>query len=352
MSGLEAIFGLVASGAGLLSLSVQLIECATRLKKIYHAAQDAPKTIARLVSGLEIMAMALRQLEQHRQQGNPAEALLIRCIAECQLGIAEIQLLVKQMEDYMTRYTRLSGKLYAAFQQRDMKELLQNLERAKSSLELACMIYRDQVHSDMLALLQAQVLEGKASLSQQLTVLARTSTPSRAGYEEIPDTRPSSKISTESRQTNIGETLEFPDRALSGENAPASGAAFQRPIRRESSKSCCRARLRFPTWLCRRIFDFALTQTQCGWSVHLRTYNLVENAKDQLIFHYCTNGNVEGMQRLLKSSAATLFDIRFIGSYITLVEVILEACTRAYHISNSSLGSSHGGAVGSLPIPS
>jgi hypothetical protein len=320
MSGVDAIFGLAASGAGLLSLSIQLVECATRLKTIYHAAQDAPRTIARLVSGLEIMAMALRQLEQHRQQGNPAEALLARCIVECQLSTAEIQVLVNKMEGCMTKHAGLGGKLYTAFKQRDVKELLHDLERAKSSLELAYMMYRDHAHSNMLASLQVQVLEGKASLSHQITVLAHTSALSQTKYLAIPDA-PTSSTNAEisagsySDQTNADETSEHPNRPLQGESS------LRRPVRRDNGKCRFRASLRFPTWLSYCIFHFALTRAQCGWSVHLRTYNVV-NRSDKLIFRYCRAGNLAGMRRLFESGAATPLDVVQSGtSYQTLLDV-------------------------------
>ena len=100
MSGIEAVFGVVASGAGLISLSIQLAENAVKLKRIYDAAKDAPRAISSLVTDLETMAMALRQIEQHRQQGYSAEALLTRCITGCKRSVAEIQRLVDKMEDF------------------------------------------------------------------------------------------------------------------------------------------------------------------------------------------------------------------------------------------------------------
>jgi hypothetical protein len=42
------IFGAVASGAGLLSLSIQLLDSAQRLKGFYNATENAPQTVADL----------------------------------------------------------------------------------------------------------------------------------------------------------------------------------------------------------------------------------------------------------------------------------------------------------------
>src|ERR1700733_3778642 len=159
MSGVEAILGMAASGAGLVSLGIQLGESAVKLRRIYHAAKDAPRTVSRLVFGLETMAMALQELELHRQQNSHSGALLARCITECQQSTAEIQHLVDQVDGHLAKHARISGKVYAAFKERDMKELLDDLEKAKSSLELAYMMYlaeeqrrRDRPHGSTLSL--------------------------------------------------------------------------------------------------------------------------------------------------------------------------------------------------------
>jgi len=63
-SGAEAIVGLVAAGAGLASLVIQLGESATKLRKLYYAAKNAPRTIARLAFDLDTMALTFRELEK------------------------------------------------------------------------------------------------------------------------------------------------------------------------------------------------------------------------------------------------------------------------------------------------
>lgn len=73
------IVGAVASVAGLVSLSIQLVESTQKLKRLYNASTDAPGTIADLCFDLETMSLSLRQLETHRMTGSPADELLNRC---------------------------------------------------------------------------------------------------------------------------------------------------------------------------------------------------------------------------------------------------------------------------------
>ncbi|KIW97503.1 uncharacterized protein Z519_01087 [Cladophialophora bantiana CBS 173.52] len=333
MSGVEGVFGIAASGAGLLSLSIQLFESAAKLQRIYHAARDAPRTISRLLFGLETMAMALRQLEQYRQQRTASDALLARCIVECELHICEIRQLIDKMDDRLSKAAKISGRLYAAFKHRDVKELLDGLEKAKSSLELAYMMYlneelrrRDQAYADMLAPhgalingLQAQISAANASLLQQLTLLTQSSTLS-------PHHRP---IMISPAQTNIGSG---PIAARAGEIEMTKGSDVlaidqAKGAKGKNTKPRLRATFRFPRWLTARVFDFAVTQAQWGWSIHLQTFHNVPH--DSPIFHYCRNGSLEGIRRLIESGKATPLDAIYdgysgVGGWLTVIEVAAE----------------------------
>ena len=56
------IFGAVASGAGLVSLAVQLAESSQKLKALLKAYRDAPEVVVKLSYELETMLQILRQL--------------------------------------------------------------------------------------------------------------------------------------------------------------------------------------------------------------------------------------------------------------------------------------------------
>jgi Fungal N-terminal domain of STAND proteins len=335
MSGVEAIFGMAAGGAGLVSLGVQLSESAVKLRGIYHAAKDAPRIVSRLVFGLETMAMALRDLEQHRQQNSHSGALLARCITECQQSTAEIQQLVDKMNGHLAKHARVGGKLYAAFKERDMKELLDDLEKAKSSLELAYMMYlaeeqrrRDQAHVNTLYLhgnllqgLQAQVSAGNANISQQLILLTQFSTPQQPHMlnSETQTATARELMSARRHDSSIAEKLDGLEWV-----SQYNRSLPVRQIKRKNSKARFRASIRLPTWLCRRVWEFAVTHAQCRWSMHLRTYNIVPD--NSLIFHYCESGNLAKVRMLIESGEATPLDVTMLdedygGGWWTLLEV-------------------------------
>jgi hypothetical protein len=134
------IFGAVASGAGLMSLSMQLLESSQKLKSFYNASKDAPQTVADLSFELETMSLSLRQLVIHNQADITSDTLLGRCMMTCTLMTAKIEAAVDKME-HVLRKSRGVGRMYAAFKEPEVSKLLESLEHAKSSMLFAYMSY-------------------------------------------------------------------------------------------------------------------------------------------------------------------------------------------------------------------
>lgn len=134
------IFAAVASGAGLASLALQLLESSQKLKGLYHASRDAPRTVTDICFELETLSLQLRHLERRRQHDRLDTELLDRCIATCQHRTERVKSVVDDMARYMRKFTGF-GKLYSAFREPEMRRLLEELESAKSSLSLAYITY-------------------------------------------------------------------------------------------------------------------------------------------------------------------------------------------------------------------
>ncbi|KAF2229286.1 hypothetical protein EV356DRAFT_456130 [Viridothelium virens] len=296
MSGAEAIFGVVSGGAGLISLSIQLTESAVKLRRIISTAKDAPQTISTYIFHLETMALVLQQLEQHRQHDTYNEPLLKQCIKECQESTSRIGQEVDKIIHYMAaRNNKVWGRLYAVYKEPKVRELFDNLERAKSSLMLAYMGYLEagqrrqyETINNTLALqttvLQAQVAAGNADGSQQLSQLLSSSTSSGKHLRQGSRPTLSWQAKRKDRKSNI--------------------------------------RIVLPSWLCNRVWEVAISQSQSSWGITIHTYNVVP--KDSLIIKYCQLGDVGGIRRLVKSREGSLFDTTELsvpGEYWTLLEV-------------------------------
>jgi len=134
------VFAAVASGAGLVSLAIQLLESSQKLKDLYSATRDAPRNVKDLCFDLETLSLQLRQLEQHRQHDHLDTELLDRCIAQCERRTGNVRDIVDDMARYIRRSAAF-GRLYAAFKEPEVESLLDELERAKTSLSLTYISY-------------------------------------------------------------------------------------------------------------------------------------------------------------------------------------------------------------------
>lgn len=331
MSGFEAAFGLAAGGAGLLSLSIQLGESAMKLKRLYNAASNAPRTVSRLVFDLETMAMALNEIEHRRQRSMYSDTILTRCITTCQQNVAEIQRLVGKMETKLANHSKVHGRVYTALKDRDIQDLCNDLERAKASLELAYMMYlaeeqrrRDQRHSTtlhqhgtFLQTLRDQIVEGNASISQQLTRVTAVRTLPPTSFKA-----PSANENQTLKACTGSSNIEMP---IGHRNDFTTGHR-----RSNSPRTRIRARFNLPPWLCRRVWDFTMDRVQCGWTLNLRTYNNVSYYAP--VFEACGEGDLGTVRALIAAGEATLLDRETMTGW-TLLEVI-SAKQTLYSASN------------------
>jgi hypothetical protein len=134
------IFAAVASGAGLLSLAIQLFESSRKLKDFYTTSKDAPQAVADLSFELETMSLSLRQLEMHRRADILSDRLLDRCVVTCTRMAAKIEPAVAKM-DHLLKRVRGVSMIYTAFKEPEMRKPLEELEHAKSSMLFVYMSY-------------------------------------------------------------------------------------------------------------------------------------------------------------------------------------------------------------------
>lgn len=143
LSTMAELLGIVSGGAGLLSLSLQLLDSSQKLKGFYHNVKNAPKMLDTLSFDLQTMSLMVRQFERYRQESED-DPLLQRCIFRLQEDVKSINDLVKGLEARLTR-SRILGKLSSAFNEPEILRSLNMLERAKSSMLLAHQMYAEYV---------------------------------------------------------------------------------------------------------------------------------------------------------------------------------------------------------------
>ena len=136
----EVIVGVVASGAGLASLAIQLLERAQKIREFHGRVKNSPDTLLNLSHDLETVSLLLRQLEAHMQCDSYNVDLLGRCISQCQRSATRLKALVQKLESRLSRL-RILGKIMAALRDDEFRSILGEMEQAKSSTMLAFQMY-------------------------------------------------------------------------------------------------------------------------------------------------------------------------------------------------------------------
>ncbi|KAK4540419.1 hypothetical protein LTR36_009276 [Oleoguttula mirabilis] len=308
MSGAEAILGIVAGGAGLLSLAIQLAENAKKLKRFYDGIKNAPETLRTLADDLETMSLFLQQLECHRQADSQDVALLVRCLERCQRSSDNIKETVEKMERYMVRFKL--GNLYTAFKEREIKDLLGVLEQAKSSLHLAFSIYhaaQQAQHARAQEARLATIQYGNADISQQLALLRLEAAIRQQGLlsqgTAVPLTHQRVAIST-------GHS--GPIESLLGGKLPAQYARSGSVTQGKKKTRIQRIRISlYWTRLSSRVWDMAVMDAGFGLDLRIRTYNIVSRGSE--IFDCCKKGDIVRMQALVADGKASFLDCDPLG---------------------------------------
>jgi hypothetical protein len=136
------LFSAVASGAGLISLALQLMETAQKLHSLYHTAKDAPDAVKHLSFELTTMSKHILQLDRLHNPNNSPECsdLLDRCMYTCTRMSQKIKDAVEKIERALQRSIFI-GKVYMVFKETEIRKLLDEMEQAKSSMMLAHLQY-------------------------------------------------------------------------------------------------------------------------------------------------------------------------------------------------------------------
>lgn len=137
------LLGIVAGGAGLASLAIQLGENARKLKKFYHNYKEAPEFLASISFELQTFALALRNVERDRQSLNLIDGETVdRCVQICHRACKEVQAVVSELEAASAQSSR-RGKLTIALDHSSIIQRRNELDRARDSLAFAYQLYSE-----------------------------------------------------------------------------------------------------------------------------------------------------------------------------------------------------------------
>ncbi|KAM0722808.1 hypothetical protein Q7P37_002250 [Cladosporium fusiforme] len=286
--------GAVASAAGLISLSMQLVESSQKLKKLYKASRDAPSTIADLCFELETMSLSLRQLESHRNADILGDELLGRCVVTCTRMVAKIGEAVGKIERLIKK-SSIAGRVYMAFKEPEIDKLLGEMEQAKSSMSFAYMSFchswsvRESMNHAAMNIAQ------NAVLSAQSTRLQNLEHSIQKGHTTI-----IARLDETTVRRSIPASGVFPLAHVS-RATPSNRASDYR-----GKRSDRKLRVSLPRWLVDCVWEFGIRTSETGWEFRIHPINL--RSTDDFLYEVVKSGNVPAVRKLLESRELSTHD--------------------------------------------
>jgi hypothetical protein len=245
---------------GVVSLGVQLAESLQKVKRFYDTVRDAPARLADIIDEIGALSDILTELEQDpTSSGSSAGPTMQRCVAACRKAVDRFSTLSDSLEGRMKR-SKGRGSVRFAMKNESIESVIASLESSKSNLVLAYMLYREAIADKRARLVQEQMnlfASGQAMLLQQ--------------HEASQDTR------------------------------LTAGKCLMRQSHRLSKTI-----LKTPTWLSRTVWAMAIDRAISGWTFSLRSYSLVP--LESPIFHACSSGDTDLVQRSFDMTEASPFD--------------------------------------------
>jgi hypothetical protein len=290
-------FAAVASGAGLVSLAMQILQSSQKLKGLCNASRDAPRTIEDLCFELETLSLQLRQLERHRHLDClDTTEVLGRCIAVCERRTTRVRDLVDAMARYMRRSSTF-GRVYTAFSEPEMKKLLVELEQAKSSLSLAYISYcqyglspKGRVRPTDIKYRSWNVRDSGAqmlAMQQHRNMLALQ------------------QLQLDDIQQNVSRGNSLLTSRLAGISKSDNDVHCTRVQKNHRARQR-RMYLRLPQWLAERTWTIAAYQSQGSWTVEIQPE--VWRPFETPALDFIRTGDIVNVRRALTTGELSIWD--------------------------------------------
>ena len=311
------IFATVASGAGLASLGLQLLECAFKLKSFYETVENAPKALNRISREINTFALLLRQIEDTRaRHGIDDSGLLDDSIQQCTESTQEIVIFTSRLDGIMRRY-HAAGRIYSTLRMRDIQDICDQLERAKNSLMIAFQLFDHRT--------QVRMMDASLNLAIQQSLLLLRYGEAITQIREDTAMLRRRPLLEQNRQTPVEpECPSFGSSTPSPTNSTDLSVMTAKQV--EKTRSRPRPyRCRIPVWFSQTILELAVFRSLGRWNFCLQTYNQ-QPSYSLVVAHYLA-GRVQKVRELFQSGEASPYDVYGCRSPLEVCTPISIYCT-------------------------
>jgi hypothetical protein len=316
------IFATVASGAGLASLGLQLVDCAVKLKAFYENVEKAPRSLNRISREINTFALLLRQIDDTRARyGVDDSKVLQESVEICVECTQEIVSFTSRLEAIMRKH-HAAGRVYSALRMRDVQEICAELERAKNSLMVAFQVFDHRTQVRMMEASQNLTLQQSLVLLKHGDAITQIREDTAMLLKQTGGNRTAILADTET------EGKDFVSDSTALDTTSTLAIAPKEKIGRVRARRKC-YRFRLPFWFSNKIWEVTASRSEGRWDLCLQTVNL-RPAYSPIVAHYLA-GRVGAVREMLQSGQASPNDVYGDQSPLEvsryqLVEVLLLTC--------------------------
>ncbi|KAK5719543.1 hypothetical protein LTR15_008067 [Elasticomyces elasticus] len=282
-----ALVASIAGVAGFATLAMQLGQGLVKLKELHKRLGDAPETLNHAILSIMTIQTQLQMVQTCTTSSGHytlQRATVDAPLELCQRSIRKVNVIIDNIERGWKRSERF-GKLMVTMKDREMRDLLQQLDREQSMLSLAVQFYA----------------EATRKLDHNATLLAFQNVVDRLDRIEDAHCRPmiNSVIPTTTQHFDVQPGS---DGSSSTNLVKISGRRSGRPQNAKSKRFTLR--LRF--WSHTEVYSMSTSYAFRTWTVTLRTYNIVPVGSG--ILQACRNGDLAAVRAMIAAGRASPLD--------------------------------------------
>ena len=130
----------VASGVGVASFALQVVDCAAKLRRLWADIKDAPEDVINLIDEIQTLSQVLDAINVTHKPA-VGNAMFDQCYVFCEHSVRNLESVARDLEK-LVRRKRPVGVLRVVLKKDIIAKHRSQLERAKTSLLLAQQTYQ------------------------------------------------------------------------------------------------------------------------------------------------------------------------------------------------------------------
>ncbi|KAK2783497.1 hypothetical protein FQN52_009617 [Onygenales sp. PD_12] len=271
------VLAVVSGGLSVAGFALQIANNIIQISGFLSTVKSAPLEIQLLLQDIQLFNDILLEFESETPFG-PEDRISKRCAEHCCRAAKMTSDLLNELQAKIGK-KKLRGSVEFALKRGDLDRVLRRLESIKATVSMAHIV--SQRHH------QIVLTEWTKQQNDAMQVLI---------------TQVSSNTSLISQQSHLSTTPpSSPSFSSSSSSTPLT---LEKAQHRTPEKPALRVKL--PTWLGWKVCEIFTSRAQIEWAFRFRTYNIIP--RDSLIFKYAAEGDLDGLDDLLRSREGSVFD--------------------------------------------